>query len=102
MPEGHAMSALIGAGLKQWILHAGNLFLHGFERLPDDGRSNTLGAEVAHFLYLHEIEEGILFARRYQSRLLPGLKLARNEPKNDQQVCAAIATHGDQLLSMII
>ena len=76
------MSALIGAGLEQWILHAGNLFLHGFEGLPYDGWTNTLGAEVAHFLYLHEIEEGIIFARRYQSRLLPGLKLARNEPEN--------------------
>src|SRR6266478_5400544 len=102
MPESDAMSALIGAGLEQWILHTGNLFLHGFERLPDDGRTHTLGAEVAHFLYLHEIEEGIIFARRYQSRLLPGLKLARNEPKDTQQVYAAIAIHGDQLLSMII
>src|SRR3981189_999163 len=102
MPEGHAMSTLIGAGLEQWILHAGNLFLHGFERLPYDGRPNTLGAEVAHFFDLHEIEEGIVFACRHQSCLLPGLKLARNEPKDAQQVCAAIAIHGDQLLSMII
>jgi hypothetical protein len=30
------------------------------------------------------------------------VKLARNEPKNAQQVCAAVAIHGDQLLSMII
>ena len=82
MPESDAMSALIGARLEQGILHARNLFLHGFERLPDDGRTNALGAKVAHFLYLHEIEEGIIFARRYQSRLLPGLKLARNEPEN--------------------
>src|SRR6266446_6986845 len=73
MPESDAMSALIGAGLEQRILHACNLFLHGFERLPDDGRTNTLGAKIAYFLYLHEIEEGIVFACRYQSCLLPGM-----------------------------
>ena len=77
MPESDAVSAPIGARLAQWILHAGNLFLHSFERLPDDGGTNALGAEIAHLLDLHEIEKGILFARRHQSRLLPGLKLAR-------------------------
>jgi hypothetical protein len=54
--------------------------------LPDNGRPNPLGAEVAHFFDLHKIEEGIIFAHRYQSRLLPGMKLARNEPKNAQQI----------------
>ena len=102
MPESDAVSALIGASFEQWILHAGNLFLHGFERLPDDGRTNPLGAEVAHFLDLHQIEERIIFARRYQSRLLPGLKLARNEPENTQQIGAAIAIHGCKDLTMII
>jgi len=31
--------------------------LHGLKRLPDHGWANALGAEVAHFLDLHEIEE---------------------------------------------
>ncbi len=93
-----AVSAPISARFEQWIFHAGNLFLHGIERLPDHGRPNTLRAEVAHFLDLHQIEKGIIFARRHQSRLLPGLKLARNEPQNAQQVGAAVAIHGGQAL----
>ncbi len=80
--ERNAASALISAGFQQWILHARNLFLHGFERLPDDGGTNPLGAQVPHFFNLHQIEKRILFARRHQSRLLPGLKLARSKPKN--------------------
>jgi hypothetical protein len=100
--ERDAASALIGSGFEQRILHARNLFLHGFKRLPDHGRANALRAQVAHFLDLHQIEKGIIFGRRHQSRLLPGLKLARNEPKNAQQVCAAVAIHGCQNLAMII
>ena len=102
VPESNAVSAAIGASFEQRIPHAGNLLLHGFERLPDDGRTNALGAEVAHFLDLHQIEKGILFARRHQSCLLPGLKLARNEPENAQQVCAAVARHGCIKLSSLI
>jgi hypothetical protein len=84
VPEGNAMSALIGAGFEQRILHARNLLLHGFERLPDHGGANALGAQVAHFFDLHEIEKRIIFGCADQSGLLPGLKLARNEPKNAQ------------------
>src|SRR5260370_3587668 len=98
VPKSDAASALIGPSLEQWILHAGNLLLHGFERAPDDGRTNALGAEVAHFLDLHKIEKRIIFAHRDQSRLLPGLKLARKEPKNAHQVGAAVAIHGCQTL----
>src|SRR5712692_1880941 len=98
VPKSDAASALIGPSLEQWILHAGNLLLHGFERAPDDGRTNALGAEVAHFLDLHKIEKRIIFAHRDQSRLLPGLKLARKEPKNAHQVGAAVAIHVCQTL----
>ncbi len=93
MAERDAASALIGAGFEQWIRHARNLLLHGLKRLPDHGWANALGAEVAHFLDLHEIEEGIILGGRHQSRLLPGLKLARNEPEDAQQICAAVAIH---------
>src|SRR6266446_8650378 len=102
MPKSDTSSALIGASLEQWILHAGNLLLHGIERAPDDGRTNALGTEVAHFLYLHKIDKRIIFAQRDQPRLLPGLKLARKEPKNAHQVGAAVAIHGCQLSSTII
>jgi len=45
-------------------------FWHGLKRLPDHGWANALGAEVAHFLDLHEIEEGIILGGRQPIPLL--------------------------------
>jgi len=63
MPESNAMPALKCPRLKKGILHASNLFLHRFQRLPDDGRPHTLSTQVAHFLNLDKIEERIVLAR---------------------------------------
>src|ERR1035438_1251872 len=97
MPEGDAAAAAIRAGFEQRIFHARNLFLHGLERLADHGGTNPLRAQIANFLDLYEIEKRILVCSRNQSRLLPGLELARNEPKNTEQLGAAISIHGCQL-----
>ena len=92
--KGDAVSALIGAGFEQRILHAGNALLHGLERLADDGRTHALGAQVADFLDLEQFEEGITFRRGHKTSFLPSLELAGSEPENAQQICSAITVHG--------
>src|SRR5438876_3333755 len=94
MPEGNAPSALVSARLEQRILHTGNLLQHGFERLPDHGRSHFLRAQISHLLDLQQIEERVSLGHRDERSLLPRLKLARSDPQDAQQICSAIAMHG--------
>ena len=88
------MAGGVGAGLKQGILHARDLLQHGIKRLPDHRRTDFLGAQIANFFDLQEIEKRIAFGGGYQSGFFPIRQLTRREPKDTQQIRSTISVHG--------
>jgi hypothetical protein len=57
MAEGDAMPGSVSGCLEQGIVHAGDLFLHRFQRLANHSRTNFLSAQVADFFDLEQVEE---------------------------------------------
>ena len=52
MAEGDSLARRECSGFEQRIFHAGNLLLHGIERLPYHRRAHFAGAQITHFLDL--------------------------------------------------
>ena len=71
MAEGDSLARRESSGFKQRIFHAGNLLLHGIERLPYHRRPHFAGAQITHFLDLQEVEKRIALGGRYQSSFFP-------------------------------
>jgi hypothetical protein len=102
MTESHAVACRKGARLKQGILHAGDLFLHGLKRLPYHGRPYFAGTQIANFLDLQKIKKGILLRGGYQSGFFPTRQLTRREPKYAKQVRSSISVHGFKWTSSVL
>ena len=95
MPKGNPVSGEERARFQQRIFHTRYLLLHRLQGLADDGRAHFLGAQVANFLYLQEIEERITLGGGYQFGLFPTCQLTRREPQNSKQVRSTVSVHGD-------
>ena len=52
MAIGDSRTDAEGAGLDEWVLHAGDLLLHGLQRFANHRRTHALGAKVADLLEL--------------------------------------------------
>src|SRR5581483_10083214 len=91
--EGHPRAGGECARLEQRVLHAGDLLLHGAQRFPDHGGAHSLGAQVAHFLHLQQIKEGITVAGGYQPGSLPLGELTGSDAQNPQYVGSAVTLH---------
>ena len=72
------------ARFDQRISHAGSLLLHGFERLANHGGTHAHGTEVADFLDLQQVGEGIGRRGDDNARTLPVRQLARSEMENSE------------------
>src|SRR5690349_4307288 len=95
MTEGDAMAGGKSARFKQRVFHAGNLLLHGLERLPDDGGAHFTRAQITHLLDLQKVKKGITFGSGYQFGLFPSCQLTRRDPKYAKQIRSTISVHVD-------
>lgn len=93
MPERQARSVRGDSRLKQRILHAGNLTLHGVDRGPNLAWSNFLGSQLAQLFDLKEVVKGITFRCRDQPRPLPSRELARSDAQNAKNFSSKISFH---------
>ena len=94
MPKSNPMMASgERSRFEQWILHARHLLLHGLKRLPDHGRADLSGAQIAYFFYLQQVEEGIAPSGGYQSGFFPSCQLARGEPQDANQIRSIVSVH---------
>ncbi len=94
VPEGDPVPVGEGGGFEQGIVHAGDLLLHGLQRLANDGRAHFLGTQVADFFDLQEVKKRVVLSGGHQSSFFPTGQLTRREPQNAKQVGSTVSVHG--------
>ena len=91
-----------GAGFEQRIFHARNLLEHGLQRFADDGRAHPLGAQVANFFHLQEVDKGIAVRDRDQSGFLPLDQLSRRDAQDANYVRSTVTVHWFRLRNSLL